>query len=324
MIFIFAASLNNMIYFAPLQGFTDYVYRKVYASFFSDVDGYFIPYISIKNEKIAEKYIREILPEKNPQEKAVPQVLAKDSRELLLMAGELKRFGYTEINLNMGCPYPMVTNRGKGAGLMIHPENLEKMLDDFFHTTNLKLSVKLRAGLNSPNEIEQVLPVLNAFPLTEIIFHPRIAKQLYKGEIYDSAFSHVAENCKHRLVYNGDIFSLKDFSSKKSRFPQITDWMLGRGILMNPFLPAEINSKIFSAEEKKSTLEEFHRHLFEDYMQKMDNPGNALNKMKQFWVYFSHNFEDQHKVLKGIKKIKSASDYLGKSAEIFNSFSIIE
>ncbi len=189
-----------------------------------------------------------------------------------------------------------------------------------YDKTNLKLSVKLRAGLTSPTEIEKLVPVLNEFPLTEIIFHPRLASQLYKGEILEDAFQRFSEKSSHPVVYNGDIFTLEDFHRKKALFPQTTTWMLGRGILMNPFLPAEINGIQQPKQVKKEKLNEFHQLIFNGYSEIMDNPGNVLNKMKQFWIYFSFNFPNQHKVLKGIKKVKSVPLYLVQCRKIFDSF----
>ena len=298
-----------MIYLAPIQGFTDFVYRKAYSQLFPEVDKYFIPYISVKNNQILKKYENEIILQNNPQKYVIPQVLAKDENELVFLSALLEDAGYNEINLNLGCPFPMVTNRGKGAGLLPYPEKLKSMLVRFFERSNLKLSIKLRAGLNSPNEIENIIPVLNDFPLTEIIFHPRIAKQLYKGEIIDSAFQFAQKNIKHKLVYNGDIFSLSDFNELRNQFPETDNWMLGRGILMNPFLPAEINSIKISLDEKIEKLKEFHQLIFEGYAKTMDNTGNILNKMKQFWSYFSFSFPNQKKVFKGVKKSKNLADY---------------
>ncbi len=297
------------IYLAPLQGFTDFVYRKAYNEIFGGIDAFFIPYISVKNDQILKKYEKEILVENNPQNNVIPQVLANNADELLFLSKFLKEKGYNEINLNLGCPYPMVTNRGMGAGLLPHPEKLHQILSSFFENSNLKLSVKLRAGLISPNEIEQIIPVLNQFPLTEVIFHPRIAKQLYMGEIIDSAFDFAKTNLKHRLVYNGDIFSLANFHNRTQKFPETEHWMLGRGVLMNPFLPAEIKRIFYSEAEKQQKLEVFHKRIFELYTEKMDNDGNVLNKMKQFWIYFSYNFTGQHKVFKAIKKSNSLRKY---------------
>jgi tRNA-dihydrouridine synthase len=311
---------SPVIYLAPLQGFTDFVYRKAYAETFQGVDTCFTPYISVKNNEVLKKYLKEIQPENNSRLRVIPQVLAGDVEEMLFLTGILKNHGYTEINLNLGCPYPMVTNRGKGAGLLPHPEKINEILTAFFEKTDLQLSVKLRAGLNSSSEIEKVIPVLNSFPLTEVIFHPRIAKQLYEGEILDSAFQFAQQNLKHRLVYNGNIFSAEVFNQTRQKFPETNHWMLGRGILMNPFLPNEIKNIEITPGGKAEKLKEFHQLVFKFYSDTMDNEGNVLNKMKQFWIYFSYNFQNQHKILKWIKKASSLNKYLVETKKILRDY----
>ena len=308
---------NPTIYLAPLQGFTDFVYRKAYSEIFQGIDAFFIPYISVKNNQILKKYEKEIHPENNPQIRVIPQVLAGSADEMLFLSKILEDKGYKEINLNLGCPYPMVTNREKGAGLLPQPDKVQKLLSSFFEKSNLRLSVKLRAGLQSANEIEQIIPVLNQFPLTEVIFHPRIAKQLYDGEILNSAFQFAQQNLKHRLVYNGSIVSVDDFAACRQKFPEIDNFMLGRGILMNPFLPAEIKNMDISSKEKPEKLKEFHQLVFKYYSECMDNEGNALNKMKQFWIYFSYNFNNQRKTFKAIKKASTMNRFKHEIHQIF-------
>lgn len=302
-------SNQPVLYLAPLQGFTDFVYRKVYSEVFPLVDAFFIPYISVKNHEVLKKYRKEILPENNPQNRVVPQVLAADPEEMVFLAEYLANFGYTEINLNLGCPYPMVTKRGMGAGLLPHPGKIEKILAAFFKESPLNLSVKMRAGLVLPAEMEKVIPVLNQFPLTEVILHPRIAKQLYEGEIIESAFQRAYSNLRHRLVYNGDVNTVETYSNILLKFQQTNHFMLGRGILMNPFLPAEIKGFVLGEAEKKEKLAEFHKRMLEEYLAVMDNPGNALNKMKQFWVYFCRNFSEPEKCLKKIEKSGTLTKY---------------
>jgi tRNA-dihydrouridine synthase len=211
----------------------------------------------------------------------------------------------------------MVTNREKGAGLLPQPDKVQKLLSSFFEKSNLRLSVKLRAGLQSANEIEQIIPVLNQFPLTEVIFHPRIAKQLYDGEILNSAFQFAQQNLKHKLVYNGSIVLVDDFTACRQKFPEIDNFMLGRGILMNPFLPAEIKNMDISSKEKPEKLKEFHQLVFKYYSECMDNEGNALNKMKQFWIYFSYNFNNQRKTFKAIKKASTMNRFKQEIHQIF-------
>jgi tRNA-dihydrouridine synthase len=310
------------VYLAPLQGFTDFIYRKAYSEIFQGIDAFFIPYISVKNNQILKKYEREILPENNQQTRVIPQVLANSDDEMLFLSKILEDKGYKEFNLNLGCPYPMVTNREMGAGLLPHPGKLQAILTSFFEKSNLRLSVKLRAGLHSANEIEQIIPVLNEFPLTEVIFHPRLAKQLYEGEINNSAFQFAENHLKHKLVYNGDIFSVDDFKNKQQLFPQTSHWMLSRGVLMNPFLPAEIKNIEITAKERLEKLKEFHQLVFKYYSETMDNEGNAINKMKQFWIYFSYNFHNQHKILKWIKKASSLNKYMDETKKIFRDFDV--
>ena len=300
-----------------MQGFTDFVYRKAYSEIFQGIDAFFIPYISVKNNQILKKYEKEIHPENNPQIRVIPQVLAGSADEMLFLSKILEDKGYKEINLNLGCPYPMVTNREKGAGLLPHPDKVQKLLSSFFEKSNLRLSVKLRAGLQSANEIEQIIPVLNQFPLTEVILHPRIAKQLYDGEILNSAFQFAQQNLKHKLVYNGSIVLVDDFTACRQKFPEIDNFMLGRGILMNPFLPAEIKNMDISSKEKPEKLKEFHQLVFKYYSESMDNEGNVLNKMKQFWIYFSYNFNNQRKTFKAIKKASTMNRFKHEIHQIF-------
>jgi tRNA-dihydrouridine synthase len=271
----------------------------------------------VKNNQILKKYEKEILPENNPQIHVIPQVLANSAEEMLFLSEILKNKGYTEINLNLGCPYPMVTNREKGAGLLPHPDKLQKILSSFFEKTNLKLSVKLRAGLHSATEIEQIIPMLNQYPLTEVIFHPRIAKQLYDGEILNSAFQFAQQNLNHRLVYNGSIFSVDDFKQCQQKYHEVQNFMLGRGILMNPFLPSEIKNIEITSKEKSEKLREFHQLVFKYYSETMDNEGNVINKMKQFWIYFSYNFTEQRKCFKLINKATRISKYQSAIILIF-------
>ncbi len=309
-----------MIYLAPIQGFTDYVYRNAYANTFTGIDSYFIPYITVKNDKILNKYKKEILPANNPGGTSIPQVLAKNAEELLFMTENLSELGYSEINLNLGCPYPMVTNRGKGAGLLNQPETIKDMLHIFFLKSEAKLSIKLRAGLHSEEEIKSVIPILNDFPVTEVIFHPRIAAALYSGEVNESAFLYALEHSIHPLAYNGDIFSYRDYTDRKNRFKTVENWMLGRGVLMNPFLPIQIRQITITKDEMLTKLRSFHASMLNGYLNSMDNEGNALNKMKQFWTYFSFNFQDREKAYKLVKKVKSLPDFQALTERLFLDF----
>jgi len=307
-----------MLYLAPLQGFTDYIFRETFSKNFEGIDVFFIPYISLKNNKLIQKQLKEILPDNNLQQKVIPQILFKNFSELKELSKIISDYGYNEINLNLGCPYPMVTNRGKGSGLLPHPEKIEDILNCILKDSGINYSVKLRSGLKEEEEIFPVIEVLNSFKLTEIIYHPRLASQLYKGKVNDELALEVIKRSKHRIVLNGDINSTEDYYSKKKMFFEINRWMLGRGILMNPFLAEEINGIYSEGMERINRLSNFHDELYNLYSQKLSGEGHLLIKMKQFWEYFSFVFKQQHKVFKRIRKSSSVAKYLNAVEWIFN------
>lgn len=299
-----------MIYLAPLQGFTDYVYRKAYAQVFRGIDEFLIPYVTEKAGDIPAKYMKEVFPENNCDVKVVPQVLAANEDEFLFLVRKLYALGYRSFNLNMGCPYPMVIKRGRGAALLSDPERLERMFEAYFGEFSCPLSVKIRVGLNQPEEFLLLPEVLNRFPMEYVALHPRTAKQLYSGALHLGHVNEFRTKLNAALVLNGDIFTQSDFEERQNRFPDIHRWMLGRGVLMNPFLPDELTGYSPDRVQRMERLSRFHHLVYEGYLEAMDNEGNALNKLKQFWSYFCYAFPESRKVWKKIKKVKSMPVYL--------------
>lgn len=316
------AQKAEIIYQAPLQGFTDFIYRNVFHEVFGGIDKYFIPYLSyLKGKEIKKSQLKEILPENNKAMAAIPQVLFSNTAELVELVTILVDHGYQEINLNLGCPYPMATNRGRGAAWLEKPEalneTLQQLLGNGFPT---KFSVKMRAGMKRNNDFIAVLEILNQFPLEEIIFHPRTADQMYDGKADSSLFSEAISLVKHPLVYNGDIFSETDFQELKTILPEQHCWMTGRGLLMNPLLALQMNGLEIDQKQRKQKLKEFHDRLFFEYSEKLQGSGHLLMKMNQFWSYFSESFENQHKAMKLVKKSGSVLKYNAAVVEIFRSF----
>ena len=299
------------IYFAPLQESTDHIYRSAHARFFGGIDKYFAPYIVRQNEGIVKNsHLRDIKPENNHQNPVIPQILARNSGDIIFLAKLLQENGYDEINWNLGCPYPMLTNKGLGAGLLPYPEKIRSILEESLPNIQCKVSVKMRMGLESADEIFQVVDVLNAFPLSELILHPRIARQLYKGVPDEAIFTEVQKRAKHPLVYNGDIDTPETFNRLNELFNETGTWMIGRGILKNPFLPILI--KTGSIPEKKEAAERmrnFHDEILLGHSKVLNGNSHLLMKMEKFWSFFCFAFPDPHKTFKRIKKAANITKY---------------
>jgi len=301
----------HKIYSSPLQGITDFRFRNAFQTFFGGIDKYIAPYIRVDgNSEIKRANERDILPANNGSLVLIPQIITKDADEFLFVAKHVQNLGYTELNWNLGCPYPMVAKRGMGSGLLSTPAKIDEILNRVSAETDIQISVKMRLGYESPREILQVLPVLERYQLANITIHPRIGKQMYKGEVDLTTFEECLGLSSHKIFYNGDITSVESFREMKERFPSISNWMIGRGLIADPFLPSMIKADDpLYPENRYETFNAFHDALFSTWEEALSGPKHLLMKMYSYWEYFIQSFPNSPKGLKKIKKAQSLSVY---------------
>ncbi len=305
-------------YMAPMEGLTGYVYRNAYHKFFSPMDRYFAPFIA--NKKMSSRERNDILPAHNQGLCLIPQILTNRSQDFLAVAKELENYGYDVINLNVGCPSGTVVAKGRGAGLLEDPETLDRFLYEIFAAYDGRISVKTRIGMEDEEEWQEILAVYEKYPLEELIIHPRVRKDFYKGKPRLDAFSYGVKESGHRLCYNGDICSGKDLQNVTERFQKLDRVMLGRGLLSNPFL-VERCKRVEAAQnaaggvdnqdmqKNKDRLYAFHQEILQNYMQIMSGDRNTLFRMKELWFYLGTSFTNPEKYLKKIKKAERIALY---------------
>ena len=103
-------------YLAPMEGLTGYVFRNAHRECFGEMDRYFTPFLASK--KLSSKEKKEVLPENNSGIDVVPQILTNKAEEFIFIVRQLEQRGYTEVNLNLGCPSGTVTSKNRGAGFL--------------------------------------------------------------------------------------------------------------------------------------------------------------------------------------------------------------
>ena len=294
----------------PFQGITDAPFRNVFKRHFRGIDKFYTPFFTGIHKEDHAKNLQgeEIDPCCNDVDTLTPQILSTDAEEILRFAKQCKELGYKEINLNMGCPFPRVANKKRGCGLLPYPEKVETMLDRVFEEIDMKFSVKCRLGYFSPEEINAIIPIFNRFPLSELIIHPRIGKQLYKGEADVERFKALIPFINASLVYNGDIFSVGSFERINEAVQPVNDFMLGRGILTNPFLAEQIKGKDVP-EDKTNRLHNYLLDLYEDRLRHAGGSPKVLGRMKELWSYLMNSFEEPQVVWRKIKKINALKEY---------------
>jgi len=300
------------LYMAPMEALTGYIYRNAFAGLYGGIDKYFTPFLASK--KLNSKEKNEILPEHNTGKRVVPQILTNKAEEFLEIAKQLEDRGYESVNLNLGCPSGTVTAKNRGAGFLAVPDMLEAFLTEIFDKCPLKISVKTRVGVTETDDWELLVELFNAFPLEELIVHPRLQKDFYSGGVRLDMYERAYKMSRHRLCYNGDINSVEDYERIVRDFPETKAVMLGRGLLSDPSLALKIKGK---NKKDRDTLRAFCDRLCRDYGEVMSGDRNTLFKLKELWVYFGKNFEDSEKLLKKIRKSSTVAEYKLAVTEIF-------
>lgn len=307
--------MKTIIQFAPIKGITDRTFRSAFVRHFAGLDSALAPFV-VKSD--SESKFKSLSPEMNPGLQTIPQILTKSPDDFINLAAKLQYYGCSEVNWNLGCPFAMVVKRGEGAALLQYPEQIEYFLEKIYSAISIPLSIKMRVGMHSPDEILKLIPVLNKFPLKEIAIHPRTGEQMYDGDLYPEAFRSSLELSSHPVIYNGDIKTIDDYKRLSESFPVVKGWMIGRGLLVNPFLAMEIISgKVDDDTVKNSRIKQFIDYLCDAYAEDLQSSAHVLDKMKGVWFYLSQSFSDGRKIEKRIRKAGSLNHYRDEVKRIF-------
>ena len=300
-------------YFAPMEGLTDSIQRKVHHRYFPGVDRYYMPFLSpTMHQVLTRKEDRELPMADSVGFNAVPQILTKIPEDFLWAAEKCQQRGYSEVNLNIGCPSGTVVAKGKGAGMLADPQGLDRFLDAVFTSTPLPVSVKTRVGILHHDEFAPLMDIFNRYPIKELIVHPRVRKDFYSTPIREDAFRLAAEVSVNPLCYNGDVCSLADAEAIRRQYPRLVSVMIGRGLIGDPGM-------LTSGGTTADKLEAFHNDLMEEYIIIFGSARNAMFRLKENWRYLICRFGGGEKLFKRLRKTTDIAEYRSITAEIFHS-----
>ena len=281
-------------YLAPMEGVTNWVYRNAYHDCFYPMDKYFTPFITAKpNKRLSSKEIKEVSPETNGDLPVIPQILTNNAEDFVKTAHIFRdEYGHREVNLNLGCP-----------------------------------SIKTRVGTDYEEDWERLLEIYGRYPLKELIIHPRLLKDHYKGVPRYGLYEVAREKLKVPLGYNGDIFSVEAYQEIREKFPDADSVMYGRGLIARPYLLDAIRQKEDGEdhrEEYRKKLRQFHDRLYRDYQEYLSGERNVLFRMKELWSYMAPGFTNYARYLKKIKKSQHFGDYEAAVMSLFGEQEILK
>ncbi len=296
-------------YFAPMEGLTDSIYRRLHHRYFGGVDRYYMPFLSpTVHRSLTSKEDRELPVATSEPLEAVPQLLTKNADDFLWAAQVCMDRGYTQVNLNTGCPSGTVVSKGKGAGMLRDPQELDRFLDTVFSRCPIVISVKTRLGLDTPEEFPKLLEVFNRYPIRELILHPRVRKDFYKEPARPEWFQYALENSKNPLCRNGDILS----KTEADTVTGVESVMIGRGLIADPGM-------LLPGGTSRQALAAFLDDLLESYTQAFGSSRNAMFRLKENWGLLRSRFDGGDKLFKQLLKTTDVQQYRTITGEILHT-----
>lgn len=299
----------------PLEGITTFLFRNVHHRLFGGAERYFMPFFSPAAEHLlTARELRDLDPANNRAPGLVPQVMTRRAEDFLWAAEQVKDLGYDQVNLNLGCPSGTVTAKGKGSGFLARPEELERFFDQVFAKTPLPVSVKTRLGIREAEEFWPLLELFNRYPLAELIIHPRVQKEFYKGSVHREVLARALAESRNPVCYNGDLVTVEDCEALAAEFPQVRAVMIGRGVPADPALPRKLRGGPAASREELKT---FTEELYEGYCSVYGQAGPAAQRMKELWFYLIRLFEGGDKLAKAMRRLRHPREYEQLASEIF-------
>lgn len=295
------------IYIAPVQGHTDAPWRHFHNKIYGGNHRFFTPFMRCEHAEIRPKDLRDFNNPLNEETDLEPQVIFRNTEELDILLRSLADAGANSVNLNMGCPFPLQTRRGRGAGFIANVTEAQKLPDQLAGYPDLRFSVKMRLGMEQPDEWKEIIGILNSIKLDNLYVHPRVARQQYGGELYLDSFAELLDASKNPVVFNGDIRTPEDMKRIADKFPGINGIMTARGILARPSLAAEFEGEEWSRKKRLEVMMQFHRELFRYYSETLCGDSQILSKIKPFWEYAEE--EIGRKPWKAIRKATNIVKY---------------
>ncbi len=298
-------------YFAPMEGLTDGIFRRVHHKYFPGVDRYYMPFLSPTiHRTLTHREDRELPFADSVPFTAVPQVLTKVSADFLWAAQICQDRGYTEVNLNAGCPSGTVVSKGKGSGLLRDLDALDRFLDEIFTSSPLPISVKTRLGLEKCEEFPALLEIYNRYPIQGLTIHPRVRKQFYTGGVDTEMFAWAMANSRNPLCYNGDILTRTQADSCPTE-----SVMIGRGLISDPGM--------LCGGTTADALEAYLNELLATYEAEFGGSRNAMFRMKEHWGLLHSRFAGSEKLWKKLRKTTDAAEFKHLSSEIVHTLPFV-
>lgn len=312
---------NNLkIFSAPIQGLTELPWRRFHHDIYGDgITSYFTPFLRVERGEVRRRDVRDLGSEMNVGVPLIPQIIFRNLEEFEMLCDTVKASGFDHVDLNMGCPFPPQVHHGRGAGMIANVALLGEvasLMKDKY--SDLTFSIKMRLGVDGPEQWRDAMPVIAGMPLSHLTVHPRTARQQYSGELWLDEFSRLLDSTDHHVVFNGDLLAPEDIDRIYAQFPALYGVMIGRGLFSRPSMVAEwLAGEEWTPSRRMQEILRLHALVYAHYKETLSGDVQVLGKIAPFWEYLAPDLDK--KAYKGIKKASSLRKYDDAVSMIINN-----
>ncbi|MEO0454851.1 MAG: tRNA-dihydrouridine synthase family protein [Verrucomicrobiota bacterium] len=328
-----SGSLNHLfpesrplLLLAPMQNVTDLAFWKV-AHRYGGPDVYFTEYFRVHKESQPEKPILRCL-EQNPSGRpAIAQIIGQSIPDLIRTAAALTDSPVAAIDLNVGCPAPIVCKKSSGGGLLRQLDHLSEILGSLRQEIKIPFTVKTRIGFHDPSEFDQILKVYAQYPIDALTVHGRTVKEMYRSEVHYDRIRQAVDSLACPVFANGNILSAAG-ARETARITGAQGLMVGRGAIRNPWIWDQIRELYELGQVvTQPTLLDLRQYI--DVLYQETKPLDLPEKlhvahMKKAMNFICQELDPENQFVYQIRRVSSEKEFFLTCDQFLSSDSLFD
>lgn len=302
---------------APMQEVTDGAFWTLVHKY-GGADVYWTEYFRVHSTSTPERKIVAAITGNSTGRPVIAQMIGNDIPELVRTARFLQQLPVAAIDLNLGCPAPIVYRKCAGGGLLREPQRIDAILGALRDAVQIKFTVKTRLGFASIDEFDQLLPIFAKHSLDALTVHARTVAQMYRLPVHYDRIRHAVERMTCPVIANGHVYSAAQAQDLLQR-TGARGLMIGRGVIRSPWLFAQIRQQLRGERVTQPTgrdLWDYIRALWESQAC-LDKPEKVqCERMKKFINYLGEGVPGAF--LHQIRRSQTAGEFHGICREFLD------
>ena len=294
---------------APMQDVTDLPFLRIIAAR-GNADLYFTEYFRVHTTAQLERHTIRAITENPTGRPIIAQLIGNDPAALARSARELENYPVAGIDLNLGCPAPIVYRKCAGGGLLRFPERIDKILGVLRDSIRTRFTVKTRVGFDNPDVFETLLEILAKHRPDMVTVHGRTVTEMYRPKVHHDLIARAAAVLPCPVLANGSVDSPEN-AADVLRITGVRGLMIGRGAIRNPWIFAQIRSHLAGETPWLPSGRDvlaYVRTLWETTSPDSLNPPKQVQKLKKYLNFIGEGVEPTGRFLHDVRRVTTEDD----------------